>query len=461
MAAPDNKYLKKGKTLLSRTFLTYASMFGMGASVTILGAAMLDLEILINGPVTASAVPVRQTGYFIGAVAGALMERMWDHQISLLLANVLGAISCIFIPLCSHLTYMLIFIGLMGVCMGLIDTCTNVYIVLLWGKKVANFMQILHMSYGAGSLIIPVIVTPYLLPVKDDNNDTNSNMTTVEVSLSSSNGSNYSADDVKIKYPFWMFGAYFLGVTIGFCILAYISPKSKSHEEIFELNAPNSSDESASEPLGGEAKGDEPKKGSAYIRWLVVLIFGLMSNVCGSVDNSIGTLGPIYGVKSDIKMSKAEAANVVTLFWALFAFARLPFILLSSFLGATIMLNVTNIIFMSTVFIMLPHAMTSERAYIIALAVIGIGESPIYPASIGFLQRFVKVTGPMASSFMISVCIGKFMYPSLISSYIETMPAMFLYVLSGLILTFSILLIVLEILAFRYLPPLTKKTATS
>lgn len=59
-----------GKLLLIRTFLTYLSMVGLGFCMTLLGAALIDLEIFIQKPLVKSAVPMRQAGYFIGACSG-------------------------------------------------------------------------------------------------------------------------------------------------------------------------------------------------------------------------------------------------------------------------------------------------------------------------------------------------------------------------------------------------------
>lgn len=51
------------------------------------------------------------------------MERFWDQQVSLLIANVIGAFALIATPFCRGLINILICIFLTGVCMGLIDTC--------------------------------------------------------------------------------------------------------------------------------------------------------------------------------------------------------------------------------------------------------------------------------------------------------------------------------------------------
>lgn len=47
-------------------------MMGLGFCMTLLGTALLDLEILIQQPLINSAVPTRQAGYFIGALSGKL-----------------------------------------------------------------------------------------------------------------------------------------------------------------------------------------------------------------------------------------------------------------------------------------------------------------------------------------------------------------------------------------------------
>lgn len=163
-----------------------------------------------------------------------------------------------------------------------------------------------------------------------------------------------------------------------------------------------------------------------------------------------GSLAPIYGVDSRLALPKSEAATSVSLFWLLFAFFRVPYMFLVKLFGESRMLFVTNAVFISSAFILF-YATTSKVAYLIALTVLGIGESPIYAASLGYLQKYVKVSGATASFFMVSVCIGKFTYPTIISMFIKKTPDVFIYILSACVIVVASCLFFIQYICWKYI----------
>lgn len=165
-----------------------------------------------------------------------------------------------------------------------------------------------------------------------------------------------------------------------------------------------------------------------------------------------GSLGPVYGVDSDLRMTKSESSTSISLFWLLFAFFRIPYMVLVAMIGETTMLTVINGVFIGSTFILIPFAPVSKVAYLVGLTVLGIGESPIYPASLGYLQKYVRVSGAMASCFMIAICIGKFTYPSLISFFFKAHPNSFIYIVSICTIVVGSCLYTLQFICWKYSP---------
>lgn len=74
----------------------------------------------------------------------------------------------------------------------------------LWGKKVGPYLQILHMNYGIGALLAPIMVGPFLLPHTDEKDK---------------NHQVYVPDDVQVQWAFLMAGS--ISIVTGFVFLYF------------------------------------------------------------------------------------------------------------------------------------------------------------------------------------------------------------------------------------------------
>lgn len=60
----------------------------------------------------------------------------------------------------------------------------------------------------------------------------------------------------------------------------------------------------------------------------------------------------------------------------------------------------------------------------------GIGIGPVFAGVLGYLQQYFPVTGRITSIFIVSACVGEFLYPWIISQWLEDHPSVFLYVMA-------------------------------
>lgn len=100
---------------------------GLGIFVASPGPALLDLQLLANTTFSKIALllPVRSLGYAVGSVVGGIVGDRFDHQIVIMTALLISAISMIMFPLFPLIVLMMVFIFVSGVCNGCIDTVVS------------------------------------------------------------------------------------------------------------------------------------------------------------------------------------------------------------------------------------------------------------------------------------------------------------------------------------------------
>ena len=100
----------------------------------------------------------------------------------------------------------------------------------IWKEKCANFLQVLFLSGGIGSLITPVITRPFLLPSNEEEiqNRVNSN-----INSSMDNGnyeqliSIYTPDDVMVHIAFLIFGVIGVIASVPF-VFFYLNDRKQN-----------------------------------------------------------------------------------------------------------------------------------------------------------------------------------------------------------------------------------------
>lgn len=95
------------------------------------------------------------------------------------------------------------------------DPACHVLLINTWSDKVGNFIQILHMCYGLGSMLAPTLIRLFLLPIPKDISDDKDAARKF-----------YSPDDIQIKYPFVVTCALSIIVGFGFGFSYLKRPKN-------------------------------------------------------------------------------------------------------------------------------------------------------------------------------------------------------------------------------------------
>ena len=143
------------------------------------------------------------------------MINFLDHQHIILAALLFMSATFTAIPYCRsvYALYMTSFGN--GLSTGFLIDIGNVWIIHMFGRENAFFMQITHFAFGLGCFAGPFIAEPFLLP--DDKQAHQS--TAHQRQLQDVELKHYTADDVRIQYGYAIGGA----VNVAFFVLFLIT----------------------------------------------------------------------------------------------------------------------------------------------------------------------------------------------------------------------------------------------
>ncbi|MBN2045563.1 MAG: MFS transporter [Anaerolineales bacterium] len=144
---------------LLRALPYYAAYLIMGLSLSVIGPTLLSLAEQTGSSL--SEISIIIAGNSLGVVLGSLLGgRLYDrwrgHPVFAIAAAILGGV-LLTIPLIPSRWVMVMMMVLLGAGVGVMDVGGNTLIVWLFGKAVGPFMNALHLSFGVGALLAPLL----------------------------------------------------------------------------------------------------------------------------------------------------------------------------------------------------------------------------------------------------------------------------------------------------------------
>ncbi|XP_015795274.1 major facilitator superfamily domain-containing protein 4A [Tetranychus urticae] len=412
--------VKDNKFNLVKTFFVYLTYFCIGSITTLLGSSLLDLQILANTDFAKISllIPIRSGGHIVGSAIAGFVGQKVSQPLVLSITNLLSGIFIGIAAVFTKFEYISACLLIAGINHGIADVLCNTYVSIIWKESCTNFLQALHMSWGIGSLLTPVITRPFLLPSNEFEqpkaNNSSSHLPIINPIIGSS--------DVLIHYVFFIFGITSIVSSIPFLCI-----------HCFEMRE---TDESNEAPDGNKEIKQNWSKCQTYT---VITLVALIGHIVYSLEGLIGSLGTSFSVKSDLHMAKKTGVLLATAFWICFSFYRLLYIPLT-FIISEQKLLVTSL-FISTVgiFVTVPWANTHEICIWLGFMLIGTGMSPIFCAAYGMLAQYITMSARISSMLFIAGVIGESVHPAIAAALMANNPVIFLYYVGVLGISFIVL----------------------
>lgn len=334
----------------------------------VLGILLPSLGLLLPSLAEQSGSSIKQISLLFSAaslgrlsgalLAGRLLDRMRGHPLMAVTLIFIAGIA-ILMPFAPFLWLLIGLYFAFGLTQAIIDVGANTLIIWIHKDKVAPFMNALHLSFGIGAFISPLIISR---------------------ALDISNGT---------EWAYWFMAV----VTVPSMIWFFRLPSPSSPEKDKTL---------------------EPRPAPPYLLILLVLFFGFY------VSAEAGFSGWIYSyaLKSGIADAK-NAAYLTSAFFAAYTFGRLIAIPIATRVAPKLILVVDFIISIIGLSLMLIFREIPAFTWLGTLLA-GFGMASIFPTALAFAEKRMMVTGRITSFFFVGGSLGGILTPWLIGQLFES-----------------------------------------
>ncbi len=346
--------LKRNQTL--GYFITFIAL---GMATAAMGPALPYLAEQTNRPLNQISIlfSAKAAGYLLGSIAGGrFYDRMPGHRV--MFTGLLGMILTIAltpaIPLLWILGIVLFFLGFFE---GAVDVGGNTLLVWVHGHEVGPYMNALHLFFGIGTFLVPIILAQSILQTG------------------------------KISAGFWLIAAAILPLAIWLYRIPHPKAPGKTAEKSDHHNT--------------------------SLLPLVVIFFFLY------VGAELGFGGWVYTYAFETGLATATAAGYLTsLFWGAFTFGRLLSIPIAARFRPRTILSVDLIgMILSLGLILL---FSNEQVVLwVGAALLGLSAASVFPTMISLAERRMTLTGTMTSWFFVGGSLGGMFFPWLAGQLFE------------------------------------------
>ena len=487
-----------------KTAVMLSCWLALGMSLGVVGPTLLDLQELVQTDTgsIAFALTARSGGYALGSflsrysysffplisdvlsipTVGVIYERI-NFLAGTGVAYILAACLTLSFGFLRSLWSLLLAFTLNGACLGFVEAGSNVFILHLWGRETAPFMQSLHFMFGSGSLIAPLIAEPFLIV----RNSTDA----ADVHGGGSDDSNriFHPDEVRLYGPYSIIACLLLANAILILSVFKVYPVTEPHPTRVAA-APEAAPASAAQPetngtRNGSLASEEDEgigestdsvkaavplpnesqtkddgsrlvydKHYAGYKILTIVLVLIFMHIYLGLEISFGSYLMTFAVNSDLKLSKATGAHLTTLFWSTFTLCRVVTILVVNKVGNGCVICVSLSVTLIATAILTPFGNSSEPLLWTGIALIGCGMSAVWACMFVFLEEYFPVTSVVGSLMIVSGVLGEFVFPVIISAFIKDYPQILLWTVLFCSVSISLLFAAISLILRSKLTPI-------
>ena len=349
---------------LARAMVYYAAYIVLGLAVSAIGPTLPGLADQTSS--TLSQISIIFSGNSLGYIAGSLLggwtfDRRKGHPV-LVGTLVLLSLVLFTLPLAPSLG-LLVTIGLLlGFGMGILDVGGNTLIVWLFGREVGPYMNALHLSFGIGAFLSPLLIDRVVVATGG------------------------------IRGAYWILAA--LVVPVIFWMARVPSP-------------PRPGD-------GGDRKGNPPLRPYRALILMVAILFFLHVGV------ELGFGGWIFSYAVATRIGPDTIARLLnSTFWGALTLGRLVSIPLAVKIRPKTMLLLDLLGAAASIGLLLLLPDWSPAVWIGTFG-LGFSIASMFPATLNFAERRMPITGSVTAILLVGANAGSMTLPWLIGQLFET-----------------------------------------
>jgi len=357
-STPPSQWPKAGKLRIAAAY--YGAYLLLGLMLTSIGPCMNDLEQQ-SGSSTAAVsflIVVMSLGYIAGSIVGGRLYGRLSGNRVLSVSLLAMALLTVTIPWLTGLWLLIVVFAFIGLALGTMDVGGNTLMVWLYGRDVPPYMNALHLSFGIGALIGPLVM----------------------------NGFDASTGSATTTY--WLYAGLMLPVSVW--LVRQPSPESPPVEE----------------PTTGLR--------SALRRHalLIALISAFFFMHMGA-ELSFGAFITTYGTDTFYQGAESWARVLNSMFWGGLVAGRLIAVPLATRLSASAMLQIDLAGLTASIALI---ALLPDSTVALWIGTVGLGVSiaSMIPSSINYAGERMPITGQITSLFLVGASLGSTVLPLIV-----------------------------------------------
>ena len=354
-------------------------------------------------------------------------------------AQVVLACLTLALPYIRCLWLMLLLFFAVGLFLGSFEAGANVFVLHLWGKEAAAFLQIVHFMFDVGAMVVCQIVKPFLMEDIISPSAGNS-LNAISVTLDVQPLDNaYHPELLRLVYPYSMLATFHLFNAIITLIVWYQYPETPEHPSRSTSDTVTPADE------------DTCNSSHQWYRCLFVALTAVFSYIYYGILITFSSFLMTFVVScKQLHMSKSDGAHLTTLFWTATTVQRLVTITILSRLSDEVNIALSLIVTLIGSILLLPFGCISVPLVWTGVAMIAVGTASIYACIFGFVESCFPVSSRIGSIIVMSTITGESVFPALVSPFIEADPRVLLQTVFVGSLVISLLFALMSLISRCY-----------
>ena len=406
--------------------LLWLTFFCCGISDSVRGPTLLDLQDLAGVELSqvSSIISLKSGGGLCGTVVTGLLLDCLQPSSSYLFLSVIylfKSLCTLSLPFSPSLLAMQVVEFSYGFCAGSFHTVANPLLLRIWaGRNSSPILYAMHFCYGVGALLTPLLATPFL--------GSQSELTLASTNTTTIPGQFTEVDNmwtIKTLYPI-----VFLVMVLPVPAYIHFYIEERREEEISRRQT------ISHDPESQDRKPDKATQSTAAplsrSKELLLILFTSCFYVAVSgLENSFRSFTVAFSVNSSLQLSRTQAANVLALFYLIFALARAALIPISIFVSSTHILSLSILTLMVSTSLLSVMADTSLVCLQLGLVLTGGGVASLFAAGILWTKTVLHFNNKIGGVIVFSMRISEQVFAYVIGGLMDSQPVSFLYLMSG------------------------------
>lgn len=386
----------------------------MGLYGEIGGPTMLDLRIRFhaNSEDIARSISANGIGIFVGAViSGLFVDTLgaWKFLI-VTIAQLLSTITIVSMPFVRSLALLWLMFFCLGTSAGAVNVAGQRLLIEMWKEGTPAPMHALHMGFGIGALLAPLIANPFLAILQFADDNTNATHNTAGQS-DCNDDSFIILKESRVHWAYVAIGLLSAVISLPF----FIYPVIKCYSKRQLLQYYNMDEEKPTNTLSNIQKfltmlnpATSARGSWKFGLFVYITIFLYFINLVGG-EQLFGNFVRTFSV-DELKFSRDEASYLDTVYWGSFTMGRFTGSIVSHFIAISKLLVLDVSLNLVAVTCLVFFVSDSKSCLWAFTAVVGFLIAPIYPAGVAYTNTQLEIGGVVLIIVVFATGFGSMFY---------------------------------------------------